>query len=170
MASLMKLRPMLLRWQRCRGAPPLPRVSSTVTHSTVQDLRAQIDILRPEDLGEIGTNMKEMGLFFSMFGKITALLEAARKRAEDETASLATLAEETTEAMAAGTEGTQGSQIPAGQPHLISLIPAEDFDDASSMDAAEDGGAQAALDLANKLLEDVEAQAVLLPADDGPSG
>ena len=134
-----------------RSASPqvTPVVNSDGTQLTmVQNLRAQIDVLTPDDLAEAGLDLAGMGGFLGIFSKIQALLDRANERSESVTIP---------PAAAAG--AAQSSQIPIGQPEPVAQPRPADDDDEDDLDddVSSKGAAARELVKAEKLLEDTRA-------------
>ena len=150
-----------------RSAAPDTTATASPTISMVQDLRGQIDILQPADLQEVGMDLAGLGTFFGTFGKVLALLEAAKERAAAAVDTLPTGAPPPP----APAPAVISSQIPAGQADPLPPPPAPVASTVADLtiDATTDG-AMEAIEKADLLLKEVRKMDVEVPDELGSSG
>ena len=150
-----------------RSAAPDTTATASPTISMVQDLRGQIDILQPADLQEVGMDLAGLGTFFGTFGKVLALLEAAKLRAAAAVDTLPTDAPPPP----APAPAVISSQIPAGQADPLPPPPAPVASTVADLtiDATTDG-AMEAIEKADLLLKEVRKMDVEIPDELGSSG
>ena len=140
-----------------------PAVDGDAPVDLCQELRAQVEILTPQDLAEAGTDMAGMGQFFTMFSKFMALLERAKTRevAPPPAATPSLTIMPVTPAAAVAM--LQPAEIPLGHPNpFTQILPEDDEDDEDEDDAdaimTGEGAAARELEKAEKLLEDIKAK------------
>ena len=149
------------------AAPATSPVATTGGINMVQDLRTQIEILQPGDIGEAGLDLAGLGQFFVVFNKILCLLDRAKGRT-DEAAPQPDSTTGAVEAAAPQPASTSGepasSQIPNGQPDPIqdptqhpsarTLLPVDNWDD-------DDGDKEGLTDMGAALMEIEKAEKLL---------
>ena len=154
-----------------RSAAPDTTATASPTISMVQDLRGQIDILQPADLQEVGMDLAGLGTFFGTFGKVLALLEAAKLRAAAAVDTLPTVAPPPPTPAPTPAPAVISSQIPAGQADPLPPPPAPVASTVADLtiDATTDG-AMEAIEKADLLLKEVRKMDVEVPDELGSSG
>ena len=117
--------------------------------SMVQNLRAQIDVLTPDDLAEAGLDLASMGGFLGVFSKIQALLDRAAERS----ANVITITPP-----AAAPPAPAPIESTGGQPDPVrTVLPADGFseEEEDKDELTDKGAAKRELVKAEKLLETV---------------